>query len=148
MPYRNLRLRYPYEVFLLVWCIAVGIPAAFGVQTSAAARKEMAPLEVRLWSISMVIGAVIALCGIFWGRRNAKSQMTGLILEEVGLIIVGFAALVYAIVIWKGTGPAGLFAIGIVAGFATASFAQALMLYRAVQRAAASYQHLTKGANG
>jgi hypothetical protein len=148
MPYRNLRLRYPYEIFLLLWCILVGTPAALGVETSASASRQMNPLEIRLWSVSMVIGSILALTGIFWSRRNAKSQVTGLVLEEVGLILVGFAALVYAAVIFKSTGKAGLFAGGIVAGFSTASFAQAYMLWRAVQRAAHSYQTVTKGANG
>lgn len=148
MPYKSIRLRYPYEVFLLLWCLVVAAPAALGAKTSGAAQQQMSALEIRLWSVSLMVGSALALAGIFWSRRNAKSQITGLLLEEVGLIIVGFGAAIYGIMIWKATGSGALFALGIVFGFSTASFAQAIMLYRSVQRAVTANQALHKGVHG
>jgi hypothetical protein len=148
MPYRNIRLRYPYEVFLLIWCFLVAAPAALGMETSGAAAQAMSPLEVRLWSISLAVGAAVALTGIFWSRGNAKSQMTGLTLEQVGLIIVGFGAAVYGVVIMKVTGATATFALGIVWGFSTASFAQAFMLYKAMKRSVSAQKTYAKGVHG
>lgn len=137
MPYRNIRLRYPFEVYLLALAAFTSAPGALGKpKTSPGAIESLLePWQVRFWTVSLCLGAILALSGIFWSVKNAKSQMTGLILEQVGLIICGFAGVIYVICIWTEIGNSGLVASGIVLGFAVAAFAQARMIHQAMSLA-------------
>lgn len=137
MPLRSIRLRYPYEVYLLTLAMFSSVPASFGKARAAPGSvvAHMQPYQVRMWAISLSLGGLLALIGIFWPQKNAKAQATGLTLEQTGLVICGFAGLVYAWTIYATVGLRGLVPMAFVLGFSAASFAQARMIHNAVERA-------------
>lgn len=146
-PYRHLRLRYPYEVYLLVFSAVSSLPSAVGIQDSPnSISSQLSSFESRVWSISLLAGAIIALAGIFWPTKNAKSQITGLTLEQVGLVLCGFAALIYAFAIFMSVPMAtAAVPLGLILGFAFASFAQANMIHSAVKSAVRTRAEKVRG---
>jgi len=84
------------------------------------------------WAGGIAVGALIAFAGIFWPRPKSPTKLTvtGLLLEQVGLVISGVSCLFYvAAVLWVVGWP-GMFPCALPAGFAVANF----ILARRIQR--------------
>jgi len=138
MPLRVIRVRYPYEIYLLCLCVITSLPSALGYAKGPnSIESQLPPWQVKIWTFSLLLGSITALVGIMWSQRNAKSQVTALLIEQLGLIVCGFAGLIYATSIILSIGMGGLVPFGMVLGFSLASFAQAWMIHTALDRALA-----------
>lgn len=98
MPFRRLppadlpSSRHPFEIFMLVVCVVVGLPILFGNPPPPSVDALM-PLWARIiWSVLVAGGALTALIGVALPQRLA-----GVFVEQVGLVAVGVGTVVYAL---------------------------------------------------
>lgn len=90
--------REPFEVSLLLFGVIVGsatlitlIPAPPAIQAQTRVFGDL------VWVSALVLGAAVALAGIFWPRKLGVVKITPLLLEQVGLVLVAGATFVYAV---------------------------------------------------
>ena len=88
--------RSKFETLILLMCIGSGLPLMLGTRPAPTTLEAaLHPAIVQVWGAFLVIGAMVALYGTWiW-----KPATTGLIIEEVGLAIVGFPAVIYAFIL-------------------------------------------------
>ena len=133
MPTNSLSTRHPHEVVLLGACLVTALPILAGVAPPpGSVTAAMTHASTLTWAGGIAVGALIAFAGIFWPRPKCPTKLTvtGLLLEQVGLVISGVSCLFYvAAVLWV-IGWAGLFPCALPAGFAVANF----ILARRIQR--------------
>lgn len=114
MPYRvdaRMSGRHPFEIFTMTLAFATGLPTLLGIQERPSSVMTYLPhIVALLWAIVLTVGSAGALVGVWW-----KERATGLILEQLGLGLVGLGSVVYAgVAIGRGI---FLIPVGIVAGF-------------------------------
>lgn len=85
--------RNPFEVFMLVALILVGLPYIFGYETSEAMEKVLHHSGL-YWGMAVALGASVCLWGI-----SLRDKRTGVIVEQVGLVVVGVCMLFYGTVV-------------------------------------------------
>ena len=131
-PVRRLSDRHPFEIYLLTWAFLVSLPGALGFDAlPSSVGAQMPHLAARLWAVSLTVGALVALVGLAWRRPPFPLvSVTGLLLERIGLFIVGYAAAFYSVAVLFYVGAQGLVPAGIVLGFGLACAAQALKIGR------------------
>lgn len=113
--------RHPFETYLLALAAVSGLPLLVGQPNSGTINESLPPSVVATWGAMLVLGSSAALAGTYWrGRRS-----TGLLLERTGLVGVGGAAVIYALLAVANVGTQALFSACITAGFGFACFAQA-----------------------
>ena len=131
MPSRRLSDRHPFEIYLLLWTAVTSVPPAFGatpVPTSIAGALE-GP-AARAWAIVLCIGACLALVGLAWKRPPWPDvSVTGLLLEQIGLLLLAFGSLFYVYAIFHVTGLSGLVGAGIILAFGLACGTQAFKIW-------------------
>src|SRR5439155_775966 len=80
-----------------------GFPLLWGAPTSGSTAELLGPVWVRVWSFTLVLGCLTALVGVWWTwlgwigrvvRRFKPKPASGLLIEQVGLVAVGFGALI------------------------------------------------------
>lgn len=111
--FRTPAARYPADprvVFILVLCVANGIPLAFKGATPGTIAAQLDPPLVVIWGILLTFGALTTLVG------TLKQNVNGVIYEQIGSVAVGGAAVMYGGAIfaslqWRGSTPA-LFVLG------------------------------------
>lgn len=131
-PARRLNDRHPYEVYLLTLAFLSSLPTAAGVTSPPNSITSQLPgWPARLWAYAVLIGAATALVGLAWKRpRFPLVTVTGLLLEQVGIVILGAACTVYAVAVMFTGGTNALFAGSLTLAFGLASFAQARKIKR------------------
>lgn len=134
-PTRRLNDRHPFEVYLLGLALLTNAPAAFGfVEPPASVRAQMPEGAAQLWSLGLTLGCLVAVVGLAWPRPpRPLLTTTGLLLERVGLIVVAWSTVFYAVAVMCTAGWAGLAAAGIVLAFGLASAAQARKIRRTLR---------------
>lgn len=114
MPYRTdarLSGRHPFEIFMLVLASLTSLPTVLGRAAKPPSITEaLPPLAQFLWALILCLGSTGALVGIWWHNRA-----TGLVVEQLGLALVGITSLIYVVVALFVTGLS--IPIGIVFGF-------------------------------
>lgn len=123
--------RHPFEVYLLVLAACSGVPLLFGEPNSGSINEAMPPLVVNMWGAMLVFGSVLALLGLYWRGR----KVTGLLMERTGLVGVGGAALIFAVVAFSTVGVTATFSACITGGFGAACFTQAHRIGQRVRMA-------------
>jgi hypothetical protein len=111
--------RYPADpraVFILVMCVVSGVPLVQGHATPGSVNSQLNPYQVVVWGALLVFGALVTLIGTF------NQRVTGIILEQIGSVAVGFACLIYAAAIAAQIGVLGTVPALIVLGFGLACF--------------------------
>jgi len=84
--------RHPFEIFILVVCVAVGVPILFGNPPPPSVDALM-PVWTRLvWAVLVAGGAATALIGI-----GLPNRLAGVLVEQVGLVGVGVGTVVYSV---------------------------------------------------
>ena len=136
--------RHPFEVFLLVLSVVTGAPGASGQApppSSIAAVTD--PTAARLWSIGLVVGATVALVGVAWPkpRDRAKVSITGLSLEQVGLVGVAAVGTYYGVVVVLAVGAGALVAAGIIVAYAASCWVRAWQLQGIIRGTRAIAEH-------
>lgn len=109
--------RHPFQVFTLLLAVASGVPLLLGDAAPGTVEATLSPAAVTFWGVSLVAGAGTTLAGMLWPRR-----ITGMALEQVGLVAIGTASAIYTVCIFSFWGIRGVTAAAYVMGFATASF--------------------------
>lgn len=102
----------PRAIFILALCVVSGTPLMLGAVEPGSMDALITPLIVRLWGISLVLGALVTLAGMSWRR-----SIMGVLLEQMGSVAVGGCSLFYAVAIMLEAGWSGLVAAGIVTGW-------------------------------
>jgi hypothetical protein len=130
-------VRYPPDpraLFMLVLCVIVGVPLAFGIVTPGSISAQLAAPAVVAWGVMLSGGALLTLIG------TARQSVNGVIAEQVGSVALAFACLIYAGAIWASVRWLGAVPIALVLGLGLASGLRYFQL-RAYLRAV---QHLAK----
>jgi len=133
MATNSLSSRHPHEVVLLGACLLTALPILAGVTPAPGSVTAAMNHESTLaWAGGIAVGALIAFAGILWPRPSCPTKLTvtGLLLEQVGLVISGMACLLYVAALLWVIGWAGLFPCALPTGFAVANF----ILARRIQR--------------
>lgn len=92
LPKPNPAARYPSDpraVFILVLCIVSGIPLIFDQSNSPSLDSFLSAAAVKSWGIVLVFGSLVTLYGM------ARQTRDGVLLEQVGSIIVGAGTILY-----------------------------------------------------
>lgn len=134
-PYQPLSDRHPFEVYLLVWASVTSLPAALGLTPVSIVLREQAGQGVgRIWSCALALGCLIALLGLGW-RRPVRGclSVTGLTLEQIGLITVAGSTIFYSAAALLRSGFSSLAVVGVILGVGTASIAQAWKIQRVLK---------------
>lgn len=96
--------RYPADaraVFILVACVMTGIGSLFGNATPGSIRAELDHGWVVIWGILIGAGGLITLIGTF------KLNDNGVIIEQIGCVVVAVATVIYAAAVWSQVGFLG-----------------------------------------
>lgn len=122
--------RHSFELYGLGLCVAFGFPLIFGNATPGSIAATLSPLQQDIWGVMLCLGATIAIVGIAW-----KDRVTGIILEQIGLMAVGCSTILYALVILYATGSSGYLSAGIIGSFGLACISRWRRLGKALKRA-------------
>lgn len=103
---------YPFQVVLTFMLMLSSFSILFGLGRTPRALTESAPFGVLpyYWSITTFVGSILILVGMHLGFK-AKSVLqlkNGHRVEILGLILQGFAALVYAVALFFISGTQGI----------------------------------------
>lgn len=122
--------RHPFQLFLLALCIVSGLPTLLGANPGPASIEALLPeLMVRVWSFMLVVGAAISLIG-----AALKNRVNGILVEQVGLVMVGVAAVFYAFGIFIVIGfQVGAISASIILGFGAACLYRWYQLQRYIK---------------
>lgn len=83
----------PFELFMLVACVATGSSTLAGVAAPGSITATLPHSFVIAWAILLTVGSVLSLTGLFWPGHPA----TGPEIKRVGLVSTGFATAAYAV---------------------------------------------------
>jgi hypothetical protein len=111
-------VRYPPDpraLFILVLCVAVGLPLIFADATPGTIASKLDAAWQIVWGVMLSGGSLLTLMGA------VRQSVNGVILEQVGSVALGFACVIYAAAIWATVQWDGSVPIGIVLGFGLAS---------------------------
>src|SRR5690242_13761561 len=90
----------PHQTFLLVFSLYASAPLVFdGQSASRTLDTSISPFLVILWGCFLLIGSAVALVGEFWRGHT----WTSLVIERVGLLLVGVGGAFYCGVLLKIT---------------------------------------------
>ena len=116
MPYRvdaRLSGRHPFETYTLYLAILTSVPSLLSITPRPGSISDVLPDPVAFaWNAFLLLGAVLALAGIYWRERA-----TGLVMEQLGLGLVGVTSLIYVACVLFILGLSGALACAIVGGF-------------------------------
>lgn len=115
-PYRvdaRLSGRHPFELYILYLAFITSLPILLRIAPAPGSVREALPALVpTVWALTLAGGSAVALVGIYWRERA-----TGLILEQLGLALVGVASLIYCVSVLYVVGSSAGFTVAIVGGF-------------------------------
>jgi hypothetical protein len=102
--------RYPADpraIFVLSLCVISGLPLVFADATPGSIAAQLDRVWVVIWGVMLTVGALTTLIG------TVKTDVNGIILEQIGSVAVGGATIVYAGAIlvqirWSGSVPAAI----------------------------------------
>lgn len=127
--------RHPFEVYLLLLSIVSGLPILFGSPAPGSIEAAMPHWGVRVWGAGLALGAVVALLGVLKTRPDSKARtvsVTGLVLEQVGLVMVASSTLLYVVVALVYVGVSAIVPIGIVAAYGISCLMRWVQIQRAI----------------
>jgi len=124
--------REGFEIYTLILCFVAGGPVLFGGARPGTIQSLLPPDWQIVWGLTLTLGALSALVGIFWPQRA-----TGLIVEQVGMVATGVAAMIYSVVALGVVGWTALLPSAMIGGFAVACFRRWFRIQRALKKAEA-----------
>lgn len=134
--------RHPFELFVLFLGLVVGAPLLFGAPTPGSTTEALGPVLVRIWAWLLVGGCLLALTGAWWtwwawlGRwmpHWRPSVLSGLLIEQVGLIATGVGTLVYTVGVFDAGGRRAAITAALLGGWGLACFWRARQIRRWVR---------------
>lgn len=103
--------RHPLIVFLLGLCVISGLGIGLGAPAPGSIEEQLPSVGVLVWALALGGGATTVLVGLAL-QANHQRLVVGVLLEQVGVVVLGFAAIIYSAaalvtVGWSGLLPAG-----------------------------------------
>lgn len=123
--------RHPFQVYILGLCVVSGVPVVAGLATPSSLERALPPWLVFTWSLFLLVGAAVALIGVYWPR----SVLTALTTERIGLALVGVAAYIYGPLLFVRLSWPGLLAAVIIVAFGGSCIRRARDIGRIIQTA-------------
>lgn len=118
--------RHTSHVFLLALCVFSSLPTLFGQAKAPGSIEATLPFPlVVAWAMLLTAGAIVSLTGVYWRHR-----LTGLLIEQMGMLFVSVATLYYTGILVSITKIDGLQNSAIVFGFGVAC----AIRYRQIQK--------------
>jgi hypothetical protein len=139
--------RNPFELLLLVLGLVSGLPLLWGAPAPGSAAELLGPVLVHVWAYMLVLGCLTALAGVWWTwparwiHHLHPRAVTGLLIEQVGLVAVGVGTLVYGIGIVALDSQGRGLAAGISFGYGLACFWRAGQIQHWVRAAIFEQDH-------
>jgi hypothetical protein len=130
--------RHPFQLLMLGLVLVTGIPTVFGAAPRPGSINEQLPAWLAFgWALTITVFAAMSLLGVYW-----RDRATGLIMEQLGLGIVGLGTGVYIVcaVVTVGTFPISL---GITTGFSVACLWRYFQLRRIIKTVRVIEEHQT-----
>jgi hypothetical protein len=113
-------LLHPFDIFLGGLCVLSGVPLLLAYTPQPDSLEALLPTWlVFTWGAELVIGGAALVAGVVWEWRT---------LQRFGLVLLGPAAIVYAIAIMLTAGRSGLVAAAIVLAFGLACLIKLITL--------------------
>lgn len=129
--------RNPFELWVLGFGLVIGAPLLFGAPAPGSTTEALGTVLVRVWAWLLVLGCVTAGIGALWtwlawipGAYWRPTTMSGLLIEEVGLVAVGAGTIVYAAGVIDSGGSRAAIAAALLTGWATACFWRVYLIRR------------------
>lgn len=122
--------RHPHEVLFLVAAVIAGIGGTLHPPAQSIAHALMPAGMARVWYALLIVGAVIALAGIASSGRH----LGGLLVERVGMLLVGGLCCAYGGVTLVFSESAALVGGAVLLAFGLASLVRARQIRRDLQR--------------
>lgn len=110
--------RHPLVIYLFVLCTASGALTMLGYFTAGGVEAALPEFIARGWGLALFVGGLLDLLGAFW----QGDVRTGLAMKRLGSFILMLSATVYSVIIMGHFDLAGMWAAGVVFGFAIAAF--------------------------
>lgn len=121
--------RHPLIVFLLSLCFISGAGIAFGAPAPGSVEEQMTRAGVYGWAFFLAAGAGTVLVGLAL-QANHQRLVVGVLLEQVGVVALGFAAIIYSAAAFATVGLQGLLPAGITFTFGVACLYRWVSLQR------------------
>jgi hypothetical protein len=142
--------RHPFELWSLFVGLVVGTPLLWGAPPPGSTAELLGPVWAPVWGYLLVLGCGLALVGVWWswwawlGRywsRVKPQHTTGLLTEQVGLVSVGVATLIFTVGVLaapateatRGGAYGRVVAAGLIASLGLASLWRAWQIRRWIQ---------------
>lgn len=121
--------RSPFQLYLVGLVLLGGFGIATSISRNMITQAMGEPYDT-IWGWCLVLGGSSILLGVYW----PKDQITGLIIERSGLVLLGGACLIWSVmVVWK-THTNGLFSAVLTFGLFLACLAQWRWINKGVNR--------------
>jgi hypothetical protein len=83
--------RNPFEVWLLVACVAAGVVGLVAPDASSAIAKSLPHWELTCWYAGLTFGGLVSLVGVF------SKGVNSLFIERVGMVVLTCLTLAYSV---------------------------------------------------
>jgi hypothetical protein len=93
--------RHPFQVWLVTACLLSGTFTLAGVTSGSDFEEALPQWTTSSWGLLLVVAGALILAGAWW-----RDHLTGLIMERIGLRVLGWGCLIYAFVIIQQAWPA------------------------------------------
>lgn len=104
--------RNPLAVYLLGFAALAGAIQLLINRDPKSVQETLSPWMQTAWSLSLIVGPIVTLIGIYW-----RKPYLGMQLETLGLLGTATAALTYSVALASYSGTAGVFSICLTAAF-------------------------------
>jgi hypothetical protein len=124
----------PFEIFIAFLCFISGVPLAIGNVQPASIEESLPRYLAQAWGIGLVVGSGVVLLGAHLAHRELKntrdilSPRRGQEIERLGLLLLGYVAVIYAVAIILVGGIAGVVAASITFGFGLVCWLKAFLI--------------------
>lgn len=112
-------LDQPIESFVAVLCVIAGITQLSGIGEQQSVTVSLPRVLVDVWSLELIVGGLLVIGGVWRSNRHR---------ERAGLLILGAAALVYALCALAFLGGRSVYTACITIAFAGAVSLRALII--------------------
>lgn len=117
----------PHQTFLLILSLYASAPLVFdGESASESLDKAVSPFLVVLWGAVLLVGSAVALVGEFWRGHT----WTSLVLERVGLLLVGIGGGFYCIILALTVGGNARYVVGVTTAYALSCLWRVMQITR------------------
>lgn len=122
--------RHPLIVFFFALCAASGISIMLQTTPPPGSIEEaLGRVGASAWGATLFLGAGMILTGLRL-QPTARHNMTGVLLEQVGMAFIGGVAILYTAAAFALVGTAGAFPASVVLAFGVAC----LYRYRSLRK--------------